>query len=188
MMIVHLIRHGVTDRNGTHYIGRSNPPLNATGLAQAEELAGLLGSRPIHRLFSSPLQRAVQTATPLSRRLGVAVVLEPALMEFDFGDLQDLPKTTRDLNLRRAHATTSVPGGESLHDLWWRLRPFVLSLLDRRDGHGSAETAIVSHYWSNRMLLGQLQGRDFEGCLALRGYKPDNASVETVLSGLNRGA
>lgn len=183
MMIVHLIRHGATDRNGTHYIGRSNPPLNATGLAQAEKLAEELGLRPIRRLISSPLDRAVQTATPLSRRLGVSVERDPALMEFDFGDLQDLPKTTRDLNLRRAHATTPVPGGESLHDLWQRLRPVVESLRSQRNDPDSAETAIVSHYWSNRMLLGQLQGLDFDGCLALRGYKPENASVETVYLG-----
>lgn len=180
MTIIHLIRHGETERNGTHYIGRSNPPLNATGMAQADRLADQLGLCPVGRVISSPLDRAVQTASPLARRLGLPVEQDPALMEFDFGDLQDLPKTTRDLNLRRAHATTPIPGGESLYDLWLRLRPLAEALLDQRDGLEGAETAVVGHYWSNRMLLGQLRRLDFDGCLALRGYKPANGSVETI--------
>jgi len=180
MVTIHLIRHGETDRNGTHYIGRSDPPLNAAGLAQAEDLAGRLCERPIRLVISSPLRRALQTAHPLASRLDLRIEQDPALMEFDFGDLQDLPKATLGLSLRKDHARFPVAGGESLHDLWLRLRPVAMALMDRKGRAEEAEIAVVGHYWSNRMLCGHLRGLDFDGSLAWRGYKPANGSVETL--------
>ncbi len=178
MSVIHLIRHGETDGNGSHYIGRRDLPLNGQGLVQAADLADRLHALPIGRILSSPLQRALQTVEPLARRRGLVVEVDAALVEFDFGVLQDLPKSERALNLRKSHALVPVEGGESLKLVWDRLRPFASRLLGAlRPGE---DVAVVGHYWSNRMLYGLLNGLRFEDALLIADYKPKNGSAVEI--------
>jgi ribonuclease H / adenosylcobalamin/alpha-ribazole phosphatase len=178
MALIHLIRHGETDGNRTYYVGRKDVLLNPTGLAQARALADQLGSLPIRAILASPLTRARQTAQPLADRLGLPVSVDAALIEFDFGDLQDLPKAGFPLNLRKAHQRVPVPGGESLFDVWTRL----CGLADRiipADAQGG-DLALVGHYWSNRMLWGVLSGLSFDDTLQNRSYSPETGSVTSL--------
>jgi probable phosphoglycerate mutase len=177
MPLIHLIRHGETDGNRSHYVGRRDLDLNAIGWAQADALAVRLAGFPIRRIISSPLLRAVQTARPLADRLGLLVEHDAALIEFDVGLLQDLPKADKALNLRRSHAFVPVDGGESLKDVWTRLLPLG-ARLDGRSLH--EEVALVGHYWSNRMLHGMLCGLTFEQTLMIRHYKPGNGTSTCI--------
>ena len=62
-MKLYLIRHGQTDWNLEGKIqGRTDIPLNKTGLEQAAMLANGMQHRPATRIFSSPLKSAPQTA------------------------------------------------------------------------------------------------------------------------------
>ncbi|MCU0800999.1 MAG: histidine phosphatase family protein [Rhodobacteraceae bacterium] len=173
MPLIHLIRHGETDGNRNHYVGRKDLWLNTKGQSQAISLAETLAAFPIARIISSPLQRALQTAQPLARRLRLTIEPNPALIEFDFGQLQDLPKADYALDLRKQHGLVRVPGGECLQDVWKRLQPLRSDLLARPvDG----DVALVGHYWSNRMLFGLLSGMPFEQALGVCSYKPDTGT------------
>lgn len=176
--MIHLIRHCQTDGNRDHYVGRKDLPLNAAGLAQAKALADRLAGFPITHIISSPLQRAVQTARPLADRLGLTVELAPALIEFDFGDLQNLRKADHAMNLRKQHLLVPVPGGESLGDVWDRLLPFAAMIGSRRPSQ--SDLALVGHYWSNRMLFGLLSGLSFEQTLKTQRYKPETGTVTPI--------
>ncbi len=84
-----LIRHGQTEWNKAGRLhGRSDLPLNATGIAQAHSLAAELSTDgPWDAIYSSPLFRACQSAQILATSLGLAKVQEnPELMERDFGE------------------------------------------------------------------------------------------------------
>jgi probable phosphoglycerate mutase len=175
MAVIHLIRHGETDGNRTHYIGRRDLPLNATGHAQADALAAQLAGFPIRHVFSSPLLRARQTALPIASRLDLEIAEEASLVEFDFGHLQDLPKACHTINLRRDYQRVSVPGGESLFAVWSRLGPFAAALRGERSGAG--DIAVVGHYWSNRLLRGLLSGLSFDETLLARDFKPQNGTA-----------
>ncbi len=62
-MKIYLIRHGQTDWNIQGKIqGSHDIPLNETGRRQAELLAKGMDSRPVLRIFSSTLTRAMETA------------------------------------------------------------------------------------------------------------------------------
>ena len=94
MATILLVRHGETDWNVQRRVqGHSDTPLNATGRAQAEELARTLEGEPIDAVYSSDLERATATAAIVAKRLGLDVKLEPALREKHFGTWEGLTDT-----------------------------------------------------------------------------------------------
>ncbi|MCS5635916.1 MAG: histidine phosphatase family protein [Myxococcota bacterium] len=79
-----LIRHGLPIRLEKNDGTPADPPLAEMGKRQAEAVAQWLeGERQIDRIYSSPLQRARETALPLSEKAGLAIELEPRVSEYD---------------------------------------------------------------------------------------------------------
>lgn len=76
-----LIRHGRPDE--AHPARPHDPPLMASGQRQAEAVADRLARRGITRIVSSPLTRALETAQPLSERLGLSVQIIDGWAEAD---------------------------------------------------------------------------------------------------------
>jgi broad specificity phosphatase PhoE len=76
MTSFYLIRHAQAD-----YFQNEQRPLSEKGQADAERVAGLLGSYAITQIYSSPYQRAVQTVSPLAKKLNLEIVIEPDLRE-----------------------------------------------------------------------------------------------------------
>jgi len=78
-----LIRHGLPEHVENADGQPADPPLSELGHVQAQRMADWLDGEPIERLYSSPMQRASQTAEPLARRLGLDVQLHPGVAEYD---------------------------------------------------------------------------------------------------------
>jgi len=57
-----LVRHGRTAANRNTYVGWGDPPLDAAGAHQAAMLLEILRGERIDAIYSSPLQRALETA------------------------------------------------------------------------------------------------------------------------------
>jgi probable phosphomutase (TIGR03848 family) len=84
-----LIRHGENDLVGRKLAGRTpGVHLNENGRKQAGAVAEALGKAPIKAIYSSPMERAVETAQPLAKALGLEVQLRPGLIEMDYGRFQ----------------------------------------------------------------------------------------------------
>ena len=80
------LRHGETDWNADgRSQGRTDVPLNPTGVAQAASAAQLLRGRGIASIVSSPLSRARDTAEAAGKVLGLPVTLIDDLQEVSFG-------------------------------------------------------------------------------------------------------
>ncbi len=81
-----LLRHGQSEFN-LHFTqtrrdpGIEDPRLTPLGHAQAEQAADALAAEPIQRIVASPYTRALQTAEPLARRLGLPVLVDVAVRE-----------------------------------------------------------------------------------------------------------
>lgn len=120
MPVLLLIRHGDTDYLGNRLAGRTPGVfLNAAGLQQAEALAQSLGHLPLSAIFSSPLERTLQTARPLAVQRRLPVRVEPGLIELDYGSFQGQTfEALRGLEVwQQVHAAPAevrFPGGESL--------------------------------------------------------------------------
>lgn len=92
-----IARHGETEWNREdRYQGHADPPLNATGRAQAERLGTNLAEEPVDAIYSSDLRRASETAEIVGARLGLPVGQEPGLREIDVGSWQGLTKAQID--------------------------------------------------------------------------------------------
>ncbi len=80
------LRHGETDWNAAgRSQGRTDVPLNATGVAQAAAAAQLLRARGIASIVTSPLSRARDTALAVGAVLGLPITVETDLQEVSFG-------------------------------------------------------------------------------------------------------
>lgn len=84
-----LIRHGENDCVGRKLAGRTpGVHLNQKGQQQAEALVKVLAGVPIKAIYSSPMERAIETAQPLTASLGQEVRVRPGLIELDYGTFQ----------------------------------------------------------------------------------------------------
>ena len=82
-----LIRHGQTDWIAKGVAGRlPDVHLNDEGRDQAARLAGRCRVLPIAVVYSSPLERALETAAPLAEAFGLDVRPCPEAVELDFGE------------------------------------------------------------------------------------------------------
>ncbi len=61
----------------------ADPSLSRIGLMQAVEAADWLVGIKIEAIYSSPLQRARETAEPFAQRSGLEIVIEDDVSEFD---------------------------------------------------------------------------------------------------------
>ncbi len=123
MTTILLIRHGVNDAVGKHLAGRTpGVHLNKEGRSQAQALAALLKDFPVKAIYSSPLERTLETAEPVSEAVGVPIRVHEGLLETDYGDIcgktfEELQKLDIWNELRDEPAAVRFPNGESLQEI-----------------------------------------------------------------------
>ena len=145
-----LARHGETQLNKDGRIqGITGLPLNDTGLAQARHIARALEPDIPFVLYSSPIDRARQTAQVIADTHGLPLTQLDGLVEADAGDLEGL--TGQEMRERfpeftqrwsENSATTRMPGGESLQDVQHRSWTAITGLMDR---HADDTVVAVTH-------------------------------------------
>ena len=148
-----LLRHGQTTYNATRRMqGQMDTELSAEGVAQAERAAAHLGrrERDIHRIVSSDLRRAAETAEAAGRVLGIDVERDSRLRETNLGDWQGRTHGEIDTDYPgqratwRHDATWAPPGGETRVEVAARMRAVVDELLDDDSWPGST-VLLVAH-------------------------------------------
>ena len=146
--VVLLIRHAHTDAVGEWLAGRgSDVPLSQAGRAQSDRLRARLAATDFAAVYSSPLQRAIETAVPLARERGLRVEPHIDLLEIDFGDwtgerFDALDKDPRWARFNRQRSMALIPNGERAIDAQARI---VRALDDARARHPNATVAFVTH-------------------------------------------
>jgi broad specificity phosphatase PhoE len=131
--VIAFVRHGQTELNRTGRLqGRLDVPLSALGEQQALAVARGYATEPVTRVVTSPLQRAVATATAIADAHGLAVEIDKRLVELDYGEwdgqaLADVPSEA--WAAWRTDPSFAPPGGETLADVGARVASFVADLL-----------------------------------------------------------
>lgn len=153
MLKIILARHGETDWNKERRVqgSGSNRPLTETGKQQAESIGSELKRERIQAIYSSPLQRAMDTAQAIARHHQVEMQIEPSLKEIDAGELEGISLTKIGSYLNqltaREHGYESIHeqyGGESLSEVQQRAWSTIQRLADR---HRDGVIVVVCHYF-----------------------------------------
>jgi broad specificity phosphatase PhoE len=133
--------------------GRKGAPLTDRGWAQARALAAAAVKLGVTRIVTSPLERALVSATQVGSAVGCPLVVCDALMEADFGlcggltEVEIEQRFPRLLKQReRDKWTHRWPDGESYADMVERVRPALETI------SGSPRTMIVAHQSVNRVI------------------------------------
>ena len=147
MTIFHLIRHGSYGLIGKGLGGRDAHGLNEEGRNQADQAGQRLASLPIKAIFSSPVERAKQTAAPLSARLGLDVQIDAAFAEIDFGSwtgasFEDLDKSPDWHAWNVFRCAAQVPDGETMLAVQARAMGGILRL---SQAWPDSDIAVFSH-------------------------------------------
>jgi len=158
-----LIRHGQTAWNKEEiFRGRADVPLDEVGLRQAQALADALRTEPISGVFTSPLTRAVQTATAVAESHGLVPVLVPGFTDIDFGAWEGLAHEVVRERFPELYATwqaqpedVTFPGGENLDAVCQRASAALTELVQQSPGQ---TIALVAHRVVNKVLICHILG------------------------------
>ncbi len=131
------------------YQGRLDPELSERGHKQAPLIAKALKKYNPTVLYSSPLKRTYQTAEYISKELGLPINISQEIIEIDHGDwsgmlVDEVKEKYPDMFRAWLYEPENVkfPNGESLTDVYYRVKKFQEKVLEKHDG----ETIIaVSH-------------------------------------------
>ncbi|MFQ5594177.1 MAG: MSMEG_4193 family putative phosphomutase [Anaerolineae bacterium] len=144
-----LIRHAVNDWVGTNRLAGWTPGvhLNEEGRQQAEALARRLAGVELKAIYSSPLERTMETAEAIARPHGLPVSIRQGIGEARYGEwtgqkLEDLAKTELWRIVQFHPSGARFPGGEAMREMQARAVAEIDAL---RAEHPEGTIAAVSH-------------------------------------------
>ena len=160
MTVVYLVRHGLTASTGRTLYGRTpGIDLDHRGVAQADQLVERFAGVRLTAIYSSPLERCVQTVAPLAADRRLDVRLEEGVQEMDAGSWtgRSLAQLRRlrvwPTVLQTPSAFTFPGGGEAFPDAQARTVAAIDRIARRhRKGsvligtHGDISRIAIAHY------------------------------------------
>ncbi|NWG02315.1 MAG: histidine phosphatase family protein [Syntrophaceae bacterium] len=165
MTSIYLVRHGQTAWNKEEiFRGRTDVPLDETGRRQAELVAEYFKGKEVHRIYSSPLSRAWETANKIAQLQNLNVEPLGEIVDLSFGDWEghshkEIKKTDEETYRmwREEPHRVKLPGGESLDDVRKRA---MASLEEVIRNHFGENLILVSHRVVNKVLICGILGLD----------------------------
>jgi len=165
MTSIYLVRHGQTAWNKEEiFRGRTDIPLDETGLKQAELVGQYFKEVEIHGVFSSSLSRAWQTAEKVAQLHKIKVQPLQGILDMSFGNWEGRPhqeiresdnKTYRQW-VETPHLVR-LPGGESLDDVRMRAMAAMEEVIRN---HPGKTLVLVTHRVVNKVLICSILGLD----------------------------
>jgi probable phosphoglycerate mutase len=155
-----LVRHGENDWVKSNKLAGRTPGvhLNDTGRAQARLVSGRLAQWPIAAVYSSPLERCIETAAILAAPHDLPVTHHDGLLETNYGEWQGgeidvLMKTDLWRVIQATPGLARFPGGESMltmqHRMIFTLQDIVIRHPDQIVlvcSHADLIKSAISHY------------------------------------------
>lgn len=156
-----LVRHGETTWNSRGLVqGQRDPGLSPVGREQIARCCRTLAAASPEALYSSDLRRALESAAPIARALGVEVRADPGLRERSLGDAEGLPaarlgpERSGVTSGRVVDADAAPTGGESVRQLYERAATCAARILSLHRG----DLVLVCHGGVVRALCAWLDG------------------------------
>jgi broad specificity phosphatase PhoE len=177
---LYLVRHGENPANLTKEFSYKlvDYPLTSKGVLQAQQTADYFVNKNIHEIYTSPLQRAAQTAAIIAARLSLKVTTLENFREINVGQLEGQPPTAAVWALHNqiladwlnGQPDTTFPDGENYAMLWRRLQDGLEQIARHNHnrniiivGHGGIFTCALKDLCPSVDITGLL-GQNFHNC------------------------
>ena len=165
MTSIYLVRHGQTAWNKEEiFRGRTDVPLDETGLKQAEFVGQYFKGIEIHAIYSSALSRAWETAQKIAQFHNLKVQPLQGILDMSFGNWEGRPHQEireNDSKTYRQWVETPhlvrLPGGESLDDVRVRAMAAIEEVIR---SHSGKTLVLVTHRVVNKVLICGILGLD----------------------------
>lgn len=177
-----LVRHGQTEWNQLGRIqGRTDIPLNDTGIMQARAAGEWLSQRRIDAVYSSPMQRAFDTATEIARPHGLPVISIDDIIEIDFGlweektadELKKLyPEYWNDWSWHLDEEKSANMQAESAYTILNRVKRALNSIFEENTAGSTA--VVVSHTMPIKLIMANAIGLPLK---SLQSIKVGNCGI-----------
>ncbi len=193
--VVLLVRHGLTPTTGVKLPGRARGlHLSDEGRRQAEAAATRIAKiAKVVAIYSSPLERARETAQIIAKARNMAVRIERGLLELDIGKwtgmaLKDAGARPEWKAVQQHPSGFRFPNGESFTEMQTRITGAIARMVARHAGrivvavsHADPIKAAVAHALGTPLDLFQ---RIMIGTASITAivYSPSGAAVLTVNS------
>ena len=161
MTIFYLVRHGVTSHTGNRLSGRMpDIHLSDAGRAEAEVAATSLAKVRLKSIYSSPIDRCVETAKAIANEHSLPIRTRKDLAEVEYGtwtnkSLKTVARTKLWSSVQKWPAGTRFPEGESFVEIQSR---GVAVLEDLRIRHPKDRICVVSHGDVIRLVMAHYMG------------------------------
>ena len=172
--IIYLTRHGQTLWNIEKRLqGRGNSPLTEDGIERAKELRDRIKKIHIDIIYSSPIERALNTANIIKGDKDVEVVTDDGLMEMCFGDYEGRKtdevmqeNSSWDISLIiKGNTKLSAPNGETLEEVRNRVSITMDRIIEENRGktilivaHGITLKALM-YYFKDEEVNSEVMGQ-----------------------------
>ncbi len=167
-MEIYLVRHGKTDWNVAHRLqGSENTPLNSEGRELAGQVGRALEDVPFDVIYSSPLDRAYETACLIRGHRNIPIIKDERLREIAFGINEgrfsaDILKNPDDpFRYFFTHPELYLPtgGGETFEEVRVRTADFMKNEIEPKKNTWE-RIMIVAHGALNKGILSHVRGND----------------------------
>jgi probable phosphomutase (TIGR03848 family) len=161
LTLLYLVRHGVTDHTGHRLSGwMEDVHLSEKGREQADAVAVLLAGIRFKAVYSSPIDRSVETARPIAARHDLGVKMRRNLGEVDYGtwtnrSFRSLARTKLWTTVQRYPSGARFPHGETLREVQTRAVTEVEKLVAQ---HPKQAICCVSHADVIRLVVAHFMG------------------------------
>ena len=163
-----LVRHAPTPETGDLLTGRApGVSLDGKGRRAARATADALAGLEIEAVYSSPIERTMETAAAVARPHEITPVVEPGLIEIDFGawtgrTLESLRRTKDWKAVQTTPSRFRFPDGESFAEAQHRSVESVERIAGAHEGktvvavsHSDVIKLIIAHYLGQALDLFQ---------------------------------
>ncbi len=157
-----IVRHGQTVSNSEHKLdGQKNTPMSLLGKKQIDELAKKLKTIKFDLIVSSPLSRALNTASAIAKEQNYEknIDIEMAFTEINCGDCTGLSRKEIELkypdlvNEWQLNTDPRFPNGENMEDVEKRAIKAFMDIIKNNKGK---TILIVGHGTLNEAIIGYL--------------------------------
>ncbi|MBI3137806.1 MAG: histidine phosphatase family protein [Sphingobacteriales bacterium] len=169
-----IVRHGVTIENDSHIAqGQTHGTLSETGIAENEQLGRQLQEYFFNTIYSSPLNRALQTAEAIQRyNPHTRLLTDERLMERHLGVLQERPYPIP------YSEADHYEGLETAASMAARLGRFLYEIKEK---HRDETIVLVSHGYLIKVLLSILHKKPIEEFHTITLMNNSSFSIEEFL-------